>query len=88
MITGINESKTLTKHISCKCKCKFDGRKCHSDQWWNNNKCRCDCRKRHVCGKDYVWNPATSNSENGKYLASIMDDSVIICDEFIDVDTK
>ena len=22
MITGINESKTLTKHISCKCKCK------------------------------------------------------------------
>ena len=25
MTTGINESKTLTKHISCKCKCKFDG---------------------------------------------------------------
>ena len=23
-----NESKTLTKHISCGCKCKFDGRKC------------------------------------------------------------
>ena len=26
MITGINESKTLTKHISSKCKCKFDGK--------------------------------------------------------------
>ena len=26
MITGINELKTLTKHISCECKCKFDGR--------------------------------------------------------------
>ena len=24
MITGINESKTLTKHISCKCKGKLD----------------------------------------------------------------
>ena len=24
MITGINESKTLTKHISCKRKCRFD----------------------------------------------------------------
>ena len=24
MITGINESKTLTKHTPCKCKCKFD----------------------------------------------------------------
>ena len=27
---GINESKTLTKHVSCECKCKFDGRKCNS----------------------------------------------------------
>ena len=39
MITGINESKTLTQHTSCECKCKFDGRKCNSDQWWNNSKC-------------------------------------------------
>ena len=30
MIKEINESKTLTKHISCKCKCKFDERKCNS----------------------------------------------------------
>ena len=37
MITGINESKTLTKHISYECKYRFDGRKCNSDQWWNNN---------------------------------------------------
>ena len=35
MITGINESRTLTKHISCECKCKFDGRKCNSNQKWN-----------------------------------------------------
>ena len=26
MITGINESKTLIKHISCECKCRFDGK--------------------------------------------------------------
>ena len=32
MITGINESKTLAKHTSVECKCKFDGRKCHSNQ--------------------------------------------------------
>ena len=30
MITGINELKTLTKHISCECKCEFDGQKCNS----------------------------------------------------------
>ena len=44
MITGKNESKTLTKDISCKCKCKFDGRKCNSNQKWNNDKCICKCK--------------------------------------------
>ena len=58
MITRINESKALAKHISCECKCRFDGRKCNSDQWWNNNKCRCGCIKCHVCEKDYICNPA------------------------------
>ena len=58
MITGINESKTLTKHI-CKCKCKFDGRKCNSNQKWNNDKCRCECKKHHIFEKDHIWNPAT-----------------------------
>ena len=28
VITGINESKILTKHISCKCQYRFNGRKC------------------------------------------------------------
>ena len=36
--------------------------------------------------KDYVWNPATCNYENGKYLASIIDK--LICDEIIDVKKK
>ena len=57
----LNELKTLTKQISCECKCKFDGRYCNSDQWWNNAKCRCECKKRHVCEKDYVLNPDTVN---------------------------
>ena len=44
IITGINKSKILTKHISCECKCKFDGGKCNSNQKWNNDKCRCECK--------------------------------------------
>ena len=83
IISGINESKALTKHISWECKCKFNGRNCNLGQWWNNDKCWCECKKRRVCEKDYVWNPATCNCENGKYLASIMDDSAIMCDEII-----
>ena len=52
-ITGIDESKTLGKDVSCKCKRTFDGRKCNSDQWWNNDKCEYECKKRHICQKDY-----------------------------------
>ena len=53
------------------------------NQWCNNNKCRCDCIKIHVCEKDYAWNPATCNCESGKYLASITNYSTIISDEVI-----
>ena len=32
MITGINKSKSLTKHVSCECKCKFVGGKYNLSQ--------------------------------------------------------
>ena len=38
IITEINELKTLTNHISCKCKYKFEDRKCKSNQKWNYDK--------------------------------------------------
>ena len=66
-----------------KCACRFHGRKCNSDQW-GNDKCWCECGKGHVFEKGYNWNPATCNDENGKHLASIMDDSAIMCDKIIE----
>ena len=56
MIIGINGSKTLIKHMTCECKFRFGGKKFSSDQCCNNGKCWCECKKRHVCEKDYVWN--------------------------------
>ena len=38
-------------------------------------------QKHDICGKDYIWNPATCSYKNYKYLANAMDDSVITCDE-------
>ena len=84
IITGINEPKTLTKHVWCECKCKFDGIKCKSNQWWNSDRCRCECKKIHVCEKDYIWNHVR-NCRNREKLASIMDDSNVIFDNIIDV---
>ena len=77
-------SKILTKDILWECKCAFDGRKCNSDQKWNNDKCRCECKKHHICEKEYIWNPAPCSCENGKYLASIINDSEITWDEIIE----
>ena len=40
--------------------------------------------KKVVYVKNYVWNPAKYSCENGRFLASIMDDSAIMCDEVIE----
>ena len=72
-------NRKFYKKISCKCKCKLDGRKCNSNQKWNNNKCWCSCKKQNVCEKYYIWNPAAYSCENGKYLASIIANLVIMC---------
>ena len=85
MITGIL-SKILTKHISCEYICKFDGRKCNSNQKWNNDKCQCECKnpkEKNTCEKDYIWNHTTCSCENVEYLISTIDDLVIITDEII-----
>ena len=82
MITVKNESKRWINHISCKCKCRFDGRKCNSDQWRNTD--NCGGEKTYVCEIYSVWNPATCNCKNLKYLASTMDYSAIMCDEVIE----
>ena len=39
--------------------------------------------KHFICEKDYICSPATCSCKNGKYFASIIDDSVIKCDEII-----
>ena len=36
MVTEINQLKTLTKHISCECKYRFDERKCYGGRMIND----------------------------------------------------
>ena len=53
MITNKNEAKTITKHISCHCKCKFNSSTCESNQEWNNKTCQVECKNYRKCEKDY-----------------------------------
>ena len=41
----------------CKYKCSFDGRKCNSNQKWNNTKCTCErnnLKEHNTYEKHYV----------------------------------
>ena len=38
-----------------------------------------------MCEKIYIWNPSTCTCKNGRYLGSIIGDSVIMCDEITEV---
>ena len=58
MITEINESKTLTRYILCKCKCKFDDTKWNSNQKWNKDTCLWECKKHQIYEEDCIWNPS------------------------------
>ena len=42
-----------------------------------------DVKKHQIFEKYYVWNPSVCSCKNGKYLPSIINDSVIACDEII-----
>ena len=84
MVIRIKESRTLTKYASCESKCKFDGRKWNFYQKRNNDKCWCECIKHHICKKYYIWNPATWTCKDVKYLASIINDSLVTCVEIIE----
>ena len=91
IITGINKSKTLTKHILFEYKCRFDVRKCNSNQKWNIDKCWCECKnpaKHPACKKDYAWVPSTCSCKIDKYLKSVIGDLVVTCDKIIDMVAK
>ena len=40
------------------------------------------CKNHHKYKKDCSWNPSACICENSKYLKSIADTSVIMCDKF------
>ena len=39
--------------------------------------------RKNVCEKGYIWNYAKCARESSKYIARIIEDSVIICDQII-----
>ena len=79
-MTIINESKPLTKHVAWVCKCKFDCRKCNSNQKWNRDLCQFDCKNK----KNIVY-PSICACECDNIEIYIWSELVITCDEIVNM---
>ena len=53
------ETRHIELHETCKYKCRFNSSVCNNKQRWNDDKCRCECKKlidKGVCDKGFIWN--------------------------------
>ena len=45
LMSRANETRHVKWHETCRCLCRLDAIVCNNKQRWNNNKCRCECKK-------------------------------------------
>ena len=44
LMSGINETRHVSWHETCTCKCRLDASVFNNKQRWNYDKCRCECK--------------------------------------------
>ena len=61
-----NETRNIEWHETCKSKFILDASVCNKKQWWNNDKCRCECKEligKGMCDEGFIWNPSNCECE-------------------------
>ena len=69
LISRTNETRYMKWHETCKCECRLDASVCDNKQWWNEGKCRFDCKEfidKGICDKGFIWNPSNCECECDK----------------------
>ena len=64
-----NETKFIKWHEKCKCECGLNAIICNNKQGWNENKCRCECKKlidKRIYDKGFICNPSNCECECDK----------------------
>ena len=57
VMSSTNETKQVTWHETCKCKCRLGVSVCNSKQRWNKDKCRRECKElinKGICDKGFI----------------------------------
>ena len=55
-----NETRHISWHESCTCRCRLHESIYDNKQCWNNDKCRCECKElidKGKCDDGFIWNP-------------------------------
>ena len=68
-MSRISETRHVSWHGSCTCKCRLDANFSKDEQRWNNNKCRCECKvltDKGKCDDGFIWNPSICECECDK----------------------
>ena len=61
-----NETRHISWHKTCTCKCRLDATICNDKQRWNNDKCRCESKElidNGICDDWFIWNPSIYKCE-------------------------
>ena len=66
LMSIINETRYISWHETCTCKCRLDTSVCNYKQHWNNDKCKCECKVLIDKGNCYDWNPSICECECDK----------------------
>ena len=84
LLSQNNEIINTEKHKISWCKCKVKKDACNNKQIWNENTCKCDCKKintKEVCDSGFIWNPSVCICECNKYcdIFEYLDHKNYIC---------
>ena len=66
LVSRTNETRHISWHETCKCKCRLDPSVCNNKQYWNNDKCKWECRElidEGRCHKGFIWYPNNCEGE-------------------------
>ena len=61
-----NEIRHIEWHETCKYRCRLNASVYNNKQWWNKDKCRCECKElidKGICNKRFFLNPSNFDCE-------------------------
>ena len=61
LMSKFNETRHASRLETCTYKCRLDASVSNDKQSWNNDKCRCKCKKlidKGICDDGFIWNPS------------------------------